>query len=442
MSIVSSRLVEKFMFNSSTGTWVTPERKLIQSHWPLLLDTYISNNPQGKNKYIWMSGNSPVKIIIIYLLPFHLLVYDDLMRKNTPILSATRFMIFIFLFLFLTGVGPKSNCKNVGQLEKKCILTAGRQTESWKKFNRWLRSMVDRLPPTPGPRCRGEGCGFESRGQCNLSRLGNPALHSLLMRPLGAAYTSPQELARLPETSAAHPRRLMGRLFIQFINLNSQSLTNSFICYCRLISGHGTAKQQNKITYHGLYVHPRTWSKHLSEASQNSCADLAKSFINLALQEFLDMLKANPQPSPTRVVMTKKTKHNPKPAPHPDDVEYKPIGITYCVSRYSLLYLFQTYPAAEITVYVMYLVAWLYLFCGLSQAQCCKVVTYITYLIHQCWKLPPNVEMETKVPVDVQTITKHLKLDPELKSYKLASKGGNGEGELLTGISNRPSVIL
>ncbi|KNZ59153.1 hypothetical protein VP01_1793g3 [Puccinia sorghi] len=144
-------------------------------------------------------------------------------------------------------------------------------------------------------------------------------------------------------------------LLLEVLLISGHEQPNSkVLCVCHKCGKNTFIK--DGITHHGLHVHPRTRSKHLSEASQNS------------------------------------------------DIPY-------------LLCLFQTDPAAEITVYVMYLVAWLYLFCGLSQSQCCKVVNYITYLIHECWKLLPDVKMETKVPVDVRTITKHLKLDPELDSY-------------------------
>jgi hypothetical protein len=70
----------------------------------------------------------------------------------------------------------------------------------------------------------------------------------------------------------------------------------------------------------------------------------------------------------------------------------------------------------------MYFIAWLYLCCGLSQARCCEAVTYIIYLIKQCRQLPPNVTMESKIPKDVRTLTKRLKLDPTLESYTSAVK--------------------
>ncbi|KNZ52112.1 hypothetical protein VP01_3690g1 [Puccinia sorghi] len=65
---------------------------------------------------------------------------------------------------------------------------------------------------------------------------------------------------------------------------------------------------------------------------------------------------------------------------------------------------YQTYHVSNVVVYAMYFVAWLFLYCGLSQAKCREV-------------LPPNVNMENKIPMDVHTITKNLKLDPVLVTY-------------------------
>ncbi|KNZ51784.1 hypothetical protein VP01_3812g3 [Puccinia sorghi] len=65
---------------------------------------------------------------------------------------------------------------------------------------------------------------------------------------------------------------------------------------------------------------------------------------------------------------------------------------------------YQTYHVSNVAVYAI-------------QAKCCEVVTYIKYLIKQCRQLPPNVNMENKIPMDVRTITKNLKLDPVLVTY-------------------------
>ncbi|KNZ51881.1 hypothetical protein VP01_3778g4 [Puccinia sorghi] len=53
----------------------------------------------------------------------------------------------------------------------------------------------------------------------------------------------------------------------------------------------------------------------------------------------------------------------------------------------------------------------------ISQAKCREAVVYIIYLIKKFLHLPPDVEMETKIPRDVRTITKHLKLKPEIELH-------------------------
>jgi hypothetical protein len=72
--------------------------------------------------------------------------------------------------------------------------------------------------------------------------------------------------------------------------------------------------------------------------------------------------------------------------------------------------------------YVMFFIAWLHLFCGISQAKCREEVKYILYLIKHCHNLPANVQMELKVPKDARTITKKLKLDPNLDMYVFCPK--------------------
>ncbi|KNZ56862.1 hypothetical protein VP01_22g1 [Puccinia sorghi] len=72
--------------------------------------------------------------------------------------------------------------------------------------------------------------------------------------------------------------------------------------------------------------------------------------------------------------------------------------------------------------YVMCFIAWLYLFCGISQAKCREALEYVIYLIKKCRHLPPDVEMETKIPRDVRIITKHLKFEPEIELHVCCRK--------------------
>jgi hypothetical protein len=95
----------------------------------------------------------------------------------------------------------------------------------------------------------------------------------------------------------------------------------------------------------------------------------------------------------------------------------------YISSCFSLWLLFaRADQMSAILVYFMFFIAWLYLCCGLSQAKCREAVTYIIYLVKQCRQLPTQVKMESKIPKDIHTITKRLKLDPMLESYVCCQK--------------------
>ncbi|KNZ46351.1 hypothetical protein VP01_733g6 [Puccinia sorghi] len=72
---------------------------------------------------------------------------------------------------------------------------------------------------------------------------------------------------------------------------------------------------------------------------------------------------------------------------------------------------------SNVLCFVLHFVAWLYLCCVISQAKCQQAVIYILYIIKNCCLLPPNVNFETNIPHDVQTITTKLHLNPFLVKY-------------------------
>ncbi|KNZ53618.1 hypothetical protein VP01_3185g3, partial [Puccinia sorghi] len=136
-----------------------------------------------------------------------------------------------------------------------------------------------------------------------------------------------------------------------------------------------------------------TLEKHWQEAARNAGKSLPKALVDMTLEEFPSLLNTRKQVhlrSDTTISSCSSEDH-----------EYKPISIT-------------NYLNVDSLDYVMIFVAWLYLDCGISQAWCREVVDYILYLIKNCCDLPPNVEMEHKIPKDVRTITKQLKLHPIL----------------------------
>ncbi|KNZ44790.1 hypothetical protein VP01_881g8 [Puccinia sorghi] len=67
--------------------------------------------------------------------------------------------------------------------------------------------------------------------------------------------------------------------------------------------------------------------------------------------------------------------------------------------------------------FVLCFIVWLHLFCGVIHAKCRTAVTYILYIIKRCCELAPDIDFESCVPVEIQTITKHLHLDPRINEY-------------------------
>ncbi|KNZ62980.1 hypothetical protein VP01_11g3 [Puccinia sorghi] len=58
--------------------------------------------------------------------------------------------------------------------------------------------------------------------------------------------------------------------------------------------------------------------------------------------------------------------------------------------------------------FLLYFIAWLHLLCSVSHVKCQTAVTYLLYIVKKCHQLPLNVEFQTRAPVDICTITKHL----------------------------------
>jgi hypothetical protein len=98
------------------------------------------------------------------------------------------------------------------------------------------------------------------------------------------------------------------------------------LCTCQKCSTNSFVK--DGVTYQGLYVHPQTWTKHLTESSKQG-EQLARSIVQLSFQEFPHLFNVNSGPLKSSIKLD--TKPKPPHFPDPDNIEYQPPSITYCV---------------------------------------------------------------------------------------------------------------
>ncbi|KNE88040.1 hypothetical protein PSTG_18565, partial [Puccinia striiformis f. sp. tritici PST-78] len=66
---------------------------------------------------------------------------------------------------------------------------------------------------------------------------------------------------------------------------------------------------------------------------------------------------------------------------------------------------------------IMYFISWLYLICSVSQAQCRIARDILVYVVQVARQTEDGDDFQQSVPLDVRTITKKLKLLPELENY-------------------------
>ncbi|MBW0474536.1 hypothetical protein O181_014251 [Austropuccinia psidii MF-1] len=150
------------------------------------------------------------------------------------------------------------------------------------------------------------------------------------------------------------------------------------LCTCPIYNKN-TFVNDAGIKQKGLYIHPSTSRKHWAKSNQLN--DNAEESMNqLSLEDFTELIPN---------LKSKKTESEENYSSDSNVTsyhDYKPKSIDR---------------------------SWLYLICGISQEKCQKAISYIIFIIKHCRQLPQGIKIETTIPKDVRTISKHLKLIAE-----------------------------
>ncbi|POW04695.1 hypothetical protein PSTT_10183 [Puccinia striiformis] len=155
------------------------------------------------------------------------------------------------------------------------------------------------------------------------------------------------------------------------------------LCRCPKCSKNKVFDQNNQ-QVSGMWVHPATRRKHWRSSSAQPQDELASLLQRASLQDNENSTTSIPE------------------AKQPD------------LSKKDAK---KTYSTFELTNIIMYFISWLYLICSVSQAQCRIARDILVYVVQVARQTEDGDDFQQSVPLDVRTITKKLKLLPELENY-------------------------